>query len=286
MSTPPRSETRKSARAESLREHRTTIRSLGARKRRGERFTMLTAYDYPFARIFDEVGIDVLLVGDSLGNVVQGLDNTLPVTLDEVVYHTRMVARAARRALVVGDMPFGSYQVCAEDAVRSALRLVKEGGAHAVKLEGGVSVAGSIRRIVGAEIPVMGHVGLTPQAIHRMGGYRVQGRGEAERSRVLDDAHAAEDAGAFAVVLEGMPADLACEITQRLGIPTIGIGAGVGCDGQVLVMHDLLGLSDGFAPSFVKEYASLGPLVAQAARSFADDVANAKFPGPEHSYRS
>lgn len=246
---------------------------------------MLTAYDYPFARIFDEVGIDVLLVGDSLGNVVQGLDNTLPVTLDEVVYHTRMVARAARRALVVGDMPFGSYQVCAEDALRSALHLVKEGGAHAVKLEGGTGVAGTIRRIVGAEIPVMGHVGLTPQAIHRMGGYRVQGRGQAERSRVLEDARAVEDAGAFAVVLEGMPADLASEITQQLGIPTIGIGAGVSCDGQVLVMHDMLGLSDGFAPSFVKQYASLGPLVAQAARSFADDVANAKFPGPEHSYR-
>jgi 3-methyl-2-oxobutanoate hydroxymethyltransferase len=271
--------------AEPLREHRTTARSLGARKRRGERFTMLTAYDYPFARIFDEVGIDVLLVGDSLGNVVQGLDHTLPVTLDEMIYHTRMVSRAARRALVVGDMPFGSYQVSAEDALRSALRLVKEGGGHAVKLEGGAGVADTIRRIVRAEIPVMGHVGLTPQAIHRMGGYRVQGRGEAERSRLLGDAQAVEDAGAFAVVLEGMPAELACEITQRLAIPTIGIGAGVGCDGQVLVMHDMLGLSDGFAPSFVKQYASLGTLVAQAARSFAEEVANAKFPGPEHSYR-
>ena len=285
MSALPRSETRKSASAESLREHRTTARFLQARKRRGERFTMLTAYDYPFARIFDEVGIDILLVGDSLANVVQGLDNTLPVSLDEMVYHTRMVARAARRALVVGDMPFGSYQVSAEDALRSALRLVKEGGAHAVKLEGGVGVAGTIRRIVGAEVPVMGHIGLTPQAIHRMGGYRVQGRGQAERSRLLHDARAVEESGAFAVVLEGMPADLACEITEALRIPTIGIGAGVGCDGQVLVMHDMLGLSDGFAPSFVKQYVSLGPLVAQAARSFADDVANAKFPGPEHSYR-
>ena len=285
MSTPPRSETRRSTSAEPAREHRTTVRSLAARKRQGRRFSMLTAYDYPFARIFDEVGIDVLLVGDSLGNVVQGLDNTLPVTLEEVIYHTRMVARAARRALVVGDMPFGSYQVCAEDAVRSAVRLIKEGGAHAVKLEGGISVSKTIGRIVGAEIPVMGHVGLTPQAIHRMGGYRVQGRGESERSRVLEDAQAVEEAGAFAVVLEGMPADLASEITQRLAIPTIGIGAGVGCDGQVLVMHDVLGLSDGFAPSFVKQYASLGPLVAQEARSFAEDVANAKFPGPEHSYR-
>jgi len=285
MSTLPRRQAQKSANAESLHEHRTTTRSLAARKGRGERFTMLTAYDYPFARIFDEVGIPVLLVGDSLGNVVQGLDNTLPVTLDEMVYHTRIVARAARRALVVGDMPFGSYQASPEDAVRSALRLVKEGGAHAVKLEGGVGVAATIRRIVGAEIPVMGHVGLTPQAIHRMGGYRVQGRGGAERARVLGDAHAVQEAGAFAVVLEGMPADLASEITQGLRIPTIGIGAGVGCDGQVLVMHDMLGLSDGFAPSFVKQYASLGPLVAQAARSFAEDVANAKFPGLEHSYR-
>ena len=169
--------------------------------------------------------------------------------------------------------------------MRSALRLVKEGGAHAVKLEGGIRVAGTIRHIVAAEIPVMGHVGLTPQAIHRIGGYRVQGRGDAEHSRVLEDAHAIQDAGAFAIVLEGMPAELASEITARLLIPTIGIGAGVGCDGQVLVMHDMLGLSDGFAPSFVKQYASLGPLVAQAARGFADDVANAKFPGPEHSYR-
>jgi 3-methyl-2-oxobutanoate hydroxymethyltransferase len=273
------------ARAASAREHRTTVRSLAARKRRGERFSMLTAYDYPFARIFDEVGIDVLLVGDSLANVVQGLETTLPVTLDETIYHVRMVARAARRALVVADLPFGSYQVSAEDALRSAIRCVKEGGAHAVKLEGGTAVLGTIRRIVDAEIPVMGHVGLTPQAIHRMGGFRVQGRGEADRARVLADARAVEEAGAFAVVLEGMPADLASEITATLSIPTIGIGAGLGCDGQVLVMHDMLGLSDGFTPSFVKQYANLASQVAAAARAFADDVANAKFPGEEHSYR-
>jgi 3-methyl-2-oxobutanoate hydroxymethyltransferase len=268
--------------AEARREHRVTIRTLAQRKRRREPFSMLTAYDCTFARLFDGAGIDVLLVGDSVGNVVQGEDTTLPVTLDEIVYHTRMVARGVRRALLVGDMPFGSYQVGPEDAVRSAIRLVKEGGAHAVKLEGGRSVAASIERIVAAEIPVMGHVGLTPQAVHRMGGMRVQGRGEA-RERVLADARAVEAAGAFAVVLEGMPTELAREITDTLSIPTIGIGAGPACDGQVLVMHDMLGLSD-WTPSFVKQYASLGALAAQAARAFADEVAHGKFPGDEHGY--
>ena len=269
---------------ESSREQRVTVPSLVRRKGRGERIAMLTAYDFGFARIFDAAGIDVLLVGDSLGNVIQGQDTTLPVTLDEVVYHTRAVARGARRALVVGDMPFGSYQVSPEEAVRSAIRLVKEGGAHAVKLEGGLAVREAIARIVAAEIPVMGHVGLTPQAIHRMGGHRVQGRTEASRARVSADARAVEEAGAFGVVLEGVPADLAAEITGALAIPTIGIGAGVGCDGQVLVMHDLLGLSD-WTPSFVKQYASLGSLASQAARRFADEVACGKFPGEEHSYR-
>jgi 3-methyl-2-oxobutanoate hydroxymethyltransferase len=270
--------------AASQREQRVTARTLLARKQRHERFSMLTAYDFAFARIFDAAGIDVILVGDSLGNVVQGLDTTLPVTLDEAIYHTRLVGRGVRRALVVGDMPFGSYQVCAEDAVRSAIRFVKEGGAHAVKLEGGRNARAAIERIVSAEIPVMGHVGLTPQAVHRMGGYRVQGRSAAERERVLADAHAVEAAGAFAVVLEGMPVDLAAEITRALSIPTIGIGAGPGCDGQVLVMHDLLGLSD-WTPSFVKQYASLGSIASQAARSFAEDVASGKFPAEEHSYR-
>ncbi len=269
---------------ESSREQRVTVPSLARRKRRGERIAMLTAYDCSFARIFDAAGIDVLLVGDSLGNVIQGQDTTLPVTLDEVVYHTRAVARGARRALVVGDMPFGSYQVSPEEAVRSAIRLVKDGGAQAVKLEGGLAVREAIARIVAAEVPVMGHVGLTPQAIHRMGGHRVQGRSEESRARVLADARAVEEAGAFAVVLEGMPADLAAEITGTLEIPTIGIGAGVGCDGQVLVMHDLLGLSD-WTPGFVKQYANLGALASQAARRFADEVACAKFPGEEHSYR-
>jgi 3-methyl-2-oxobutanoate hydroxymethyltransferase len=270
--------------AAARREHRITIRSLAGRKRRGERFSMLTAYDFSFARIFDEAAIDVLLVGDSLGNVVQGLENTLPVTLDEAIYHTRLVARAARRALVVGDMPFGSYQVSPEDALRSAIRFLKEGGAHAVKLEGGTAVAPTVERIVAAEIPVMGHVGLTPQAVHRMGGYRVQGRSEAGAERVLEAALAVEAAGAFAVVLEGMPAPLATEITRALRVPTIGIGAGPGCDGQVLVMHDLLGLSD-WTPSFVKQYANLGSLASQAARRFAEEVDTGKFPAEEHCYR-
>ena len=269
--------------AAARREHRVTIRTLAQRKRKREPFSMLTAYDCTFARIFDGAGIDVLLVGDSLGNVVQGEETTLPVTLDDVIYHTRMVARGVRRALLVGDMPFGSYQVGPEDAVRSAIRLVKEGGAHAVKLEGGTRVAAAIERIVAAEIPVMGHVGLTPQAIHRMGGHRVQGRTQKSRERVRADARAVEEAGAFAIVLEGMPADLASEISQSLSIPTIGIGAGVGCDGQVLVMHDMLGLND-WTPSFVKQYADLGAVAAKAARAYAEDVASQKFPAPEHGY--
>ncbi len=271
--------TRKAAR-----EHRVTVPSLDRRKKRAEKITMLTAYDFAFASIFDAAEIDILLVGDSLGNVVQGLDTTLPVTLDEVVYHTRMVARAARRALVIGDMPFGSYQISPEESVRNAFRLVKDGGAQAVKLEGGQRVAATIERIVAAEIPVMGHVGLTPQAVHRMGGHRVQGRGAKGRARVIADARAVEDAGAFSVVLEGVPEDLAREITDMLSIPTIGIGAGVHCDGQVLVMHDMLGLSD-WSPSFVKQYANLGSLASQAARNFAEEVANSKFPDEAHSYR-
>ena len=270
--------------AESTREHRITVPVLARRKRRGRKITMLTAYDYTFATLFDQAEIDILLVGDSLGNVVQGRDTTLPVTLDEAIYHTRLVARGARRALVVGDMPFGTYQVSPEDAVRNAIRFLKEGGAHAVKLEGGVAMAATIRRIVSAEIPVMAHVGLTPQAIHRMGGHRVQGRSESGRVRVIEDALAVQEAGAFAVVLEGVPRSLAAEITARLAIPTIGIGAGLDCDGQVLVMHDLLGLSD-WTPSFAKQYANLGALASQAVRNFADEVTNGKFPDEAHSYR-
>jgi len=270
--------------ASASREHRVTVRSLAGRKRKGERITMLTAYDFTFARIFDSAGIDVMLVGDSLGNVVQGCDTTLPVTLDEAIYHTRLVARGATRSMVVGDMPFGSYQVGPEDGVRSAIRLVKEGGAQAVKLEGGSEVADTIRRIVTAQIPVMGHVGLTPQSVNHMGGFRVQGRGENGRAQVMQDALAVQEAGAFAVVLEGIPADVGREITRELAIPTIGIGAGVDCDGQVLVMHDLLGLND-WTPSFVKQFANLGAVTSQAARAFIEEVGNGKFPDEAHSYR-
>jgi 3-methyl-2-oxobutanoate hydroxymethyltransferase len=266
------------------REHRITVPTLARRKRRGEKITMLTAYDFTFARIFDAAEIDILLVGDSLGNVMQGQDTTLPVTMDEVVYHTRSVARGTRRALVVADMPFGSYQVTPEDALRNAIRCIKEGGAQAVKLEGGRTVAGAIERITAADIPVMGHVGLTPQSIHRMGGHRVQGRDADGRERVLADARAVEAAGAFCLVIEGVPEDLGAEITAAVSIPTIGIGAGVHCDGQVLVMHDLLGLTE-WSPSFVKQYANLGSLASQAARNFAEEVANAKFPDEAHSYR-
>jgi 3-methyl-2-oxobutanoate hydroxymethyltransferase len=253
-------------------------------KREGRKIVMLTAYDFPFAEIFDRAGIDVLLVGDSLGNCVQGHDTTLPVTMDEIVYHCGMVARAARRALVVGDMPFGSYQSSVEDALRNAFRFVKEGGAHAVKLEGGERVADRIEAIARMDVPVMGHVGLTPQSLHRMGGYRVQGRGEKSRDRVLQDARAVQEAGAFAVVLEGVPRDLAIEITEELRIPTIGIGAGVGCSGQVLVMHDLLGLSSEPPPRFARQYVSLVQIVEKASRLFADDVRNEKFPADDESY--
>jgi len=264
--------------ASATREHRVTLRSLASRKRKGVPFTVLTAYDFTFARLFDEAGIDVLLVGDSLGNVVQGHDTTLPVTLDDVVYHTRLVARGVPR--VVDDV----VEVGPEDAVRSAIRLVKDGGAQAVKLEGGVDIAESIRRIVSAQVPVMGHVGLTPQSVHPMGGYRVQGRGDEGRARVIADALAVEAAGAFAVVLEGIPQDLGKEISERLEIPTIGIGAGVHCDAQVLVMHDLLGLNDA-TPTFVKQYASLGSETSKAARAYIDEVVNRKFPAEAHVYR-
>ncbi len=254
----------------------------------GERITMVTAYDYAFARLLDEAGVEMLLVGDSLGMVVQGQDTTLPVTLDEMVYHTRLVARGATRALVVGDLPFGSYQTSPEQAVASAVRLVKEGGAAAVKLEGGLAMAATIEAIARVDIPVMGHVGLTPQSVHRMGGHRVQGRrhGTAPggRERVLEDAKAVEAAGAFAVVLECIPLDLAAEITAALAIPTIGIGAGVHCDGQVLVMHDLLGLSEAWTPRFAKRYAELGRAVVQAASTYVHEVKTGAFPGDAQAF--
>ncbi|HLK10291.1 MAG TPA: 3-methyl-2-oxobutanoate hydroxymethyltransferase [Candidatus Binatia bacterium] len=265
-----------------------TVPDLGRMKAAGERITMVTAYDWTFARLLDQAGVDVLLVGDSLGMVVQGNDTTLPVTLDEMVYHTRMVARGRRRALVVGDLPFGSYQASAQQGVESAVRLVKEGGAECVKLEGGVAVARTIEAIAAIDVPVMGHVGLTPQSVHRMGGHRVQGRrrGHAPggRERLLEDAKAVEAAGACAVVLEAMPLDLAAEITAALAIPTIGIGAGAHCDGQVLVSHDLLGLSS-WVPRFGKRYADLGTEVVRAAGAFVAEVRAGTFPTEAHAYR-
>jgi 3-methyl-2-oxobutanoate hydroxymethyltransferase len=264
------------------------ITDLAAMKAEGRPIAMLTAYDFPFARIFDQAGVDVLLVGDSLGMVVQGADSTLPVTVDEVLYHTRMVARARRRALLVADMPFLSYQVSTERAVLNAGRMLKEGGAEAVKLEGGILLADTVRKLVGLDIPVMGHIGLTPQSIHRMGGHRVQGRrtgnGPGCRERLLEDAAALEAAGAFAIVLEGIPAELAREITARSGVPMIGIGAGPSCDGQVLVMHDMLGLSESLMPRFAKAYARLWNDVGVATAAYVREVRERAFPAPEHCY--
>ncbi len=267
-----------------MREARITVPALRRMKRNGEKITMLTAYDFPFARILDEAGIDVLLVGDSLGTVVQGHPTTLPVTVDEMVYHCRMVTRACRRAHVVGDMPFGSYQTGVEEALASACRLVKDGGAHSVKLEGGERVADRISAIAGMDIPVMAHVGLTPQSVHRMGGYRVQGRGSRGHDQVLRDALAVQEAGAFAVVLEGIPRALGAEITETLAIPTIGIGAGLACDGQVLVLHDLIGLSLEPPPRFARQYVDVADIVGRAARMYGDDVRNQKFPADHEAY--
>ncbi|MBK8977612.1 MAG: 3-methyl-2-oxobutanoate hydroxymethyltransferase [Planctomycetes bacterium] len=248
-----------------------------------ERIVVLTAYDHAFARLLDEAGVDVLLVGDSLGMVVQGEPTTLTVTLDHMVYHTQLVARAARRAMVVADMPFLSYQTGPVDALRSAGRLVQEGRAQAVKLEGGRSVLPQVQAIVDAGVPVMGHLGLTPQSVHQFGSYRTRGTDPAERARILTDASALEEAGAFSIVLEKIPADLAAEVTQRLSIPTIGIGAGPHCAGQVLVVHDLLGLFDAFRPRFVRRYRELGAEIRAAVSEYAADVRAGTFPGPDET---
>ncbi|GAB5546631.1 MAG: 3-methyl-2-oxobutanoate hydroxymethyltransferase [Sandaracinaceae bacterium] len=268
----------------SKRTARVTVPKLRRMKERGERITMLTAYDATFARMFEEADIDLLLVGDSLGMVVQGQDSTLPVTVDEIIYHCRAVARGCQTCLIVGDMPFMSYQIDATEALRNAGRFLSEGGAHAVKLEGGVSVAPTIRRIVDAGIPVMAHVGLTPQSVHAMGGFRVQGKTEEQAERILEDARAVQEAGAFALVLEGIPAPLAARITAELEIPTIGIGAGVDCDGQVLVCYDLLGLTPDLKPKFVKRYAEMFDEGVGAARRYADEVRGGAFPGVDHSF--
>jgi len=261
-----------------------SILDLQEMKEKGEKITMLTAYDYPTARILDECGVEVLLIGDSVGNVMMGTDNTLPVTTDEIIYHTKAVARARKRALVVADMPFMSYQVSIEQAKGEAGRLIKEGGAEAVKLEGGENMEAVIKAICDIDIPVMGHIGLTPQSIHRLGGYKVQGKEEKQREKLLADALAVERSGAFSIVLEAIPLNLAKEITHTLKIPTIGIGAGIHCDGQVLVIHDLLGLSGAFRPKFVKCYAHLETEITKAVKKFLLEVKKKKFPTDNYSF--
>jgi len=263
---------------------RITIHDLKAMKRRGEKIVMLTAYDYSMARLLDEAGIPVLLVGDSLGMVMLGYETTLPVTVDEMLHHVRAVVRGSRRAHVVADMPFLSYQTGPEDAVRNAGRLLKEGGAQSVKLEGGSEVAPIVRRLVQAGIPVMGHLGLTPQAIHQLGGYRVQGRSREAALKLLHDALALEEAGVYAIILETIPAPLARVITERVQIPTIGIGAGPWCDGQVQVIHDILGLYPDLMPKHAKPYARLGEVIREAVAAYRREVQEGAFPGPEQSH--
>jgi 3-methyl-2-oxobutanoate hydroxymethyltransferase len=259
-----------------------TIRDLRSFKERQERFVMLTAYDYPTARILDQAGVPVILVGDSLANNVLGYETTLPVTMEEMLHHTRAVARGAKNALIVGDMPFLSYQTSVEDGIRNAGRFLKEGGAHAVKLEGPKPHLAAA--LVEMGIPVMGHLGLTPQSVHAMGGYRVQGRTEEDANRLLDEAQVMEKNGIFSLVLEGVPAALAARITESVSVPTIGIGAGPHCDGQVLVLTDLLGLGGGSYPKFAKPYADLNGEIGRAVTAFRLDVETGAFPDEEHSY--
>ncbi|NLU50913.1 MAG: 3-methyl-2-oxobutanoate hydroxymethyltransferase [Syntrophomonadaceae bacterium] len=263
---------------------RVTTTLLKEKKARKEKITMLTAYDYSMAVMEDEAGIDVILVGDSLGNVVLGYDSTLPVTMDDMIHHTRAVARGARNSLVVGDMPFLSYHVSIPEAVRNAGRFIQEGGAQAVKLEGGVERVDTIKAILDAQIPVMGHIGLTPQSVHQFGGFKVQGKDMETAAKLIRDAKALDEAGVFSIVLECVPAPLARRITEEVSVPTIGIGAGPDCDGQVLVINDILGLYKGFTPKFVKRYADLHPLVAQALQAYKEDVESGAFPATEHCF--
>jgi 3-methyl-2-oxobutanoate hydroxymethyltransferase len=267
-----------------MKAQRVTIHTLRQMKERGEKIAVLTAYDATFARLFDESGADMLLVGDSLGMVIQGHDTTLPVTLDEIIYHTRAVMRGVKRAHVIGDMPFGSYQASLEDGVANAMRLVKEGGCHSIKLEGGAQHAELVRRLVASGIPVMGHIGLTPQSVHQLGGFKVQGRDTGGRERLLADARALEAAGAYSIVLEAIPSDIAREITEALTIPTIGIGGGVHCDGQVLVCYDMLGMDESFKPRFVRRFASLGATIKDAVSAYVGEVRGGTFPSDAESF--
>ncbi len=261
-----------------------SILDLKRMKEEGEKITMLTAYDCQMARLIDSCGVDVILVGDSVGNVMLGYKNTLPVTTDEIIHHTKAVSSCVENALVVADMPFGSYQVSKEEAKQNAIRMIKEGGAEAVKVEGGENMRDVIEAITSIDIPVMAHIGLTPQSIHKLGGYRVQGRDPRQREKLINDALAVEKAGAFAVVLEVMPSSLAKEITASLEIPTIGIGAGPFCDGQVLVISDLLGMDEKFKPKFVKRYARLSKVIRDAVGSFVKEVKEGIFPSQEETF--
>ena len=264
---------------------RVTISDIKDMKSRGEKIPMITAYDYTSARIVEEAGVPIILVGDSLGQVMLGYDSTLPVTMDDMIHHTKAVARGSKSALIVGDMPFMSYQASTSEALRNAGRFLQKGGAQTVKLEGGVSMADTVHRMVSSGIPVMGHIGLTPQSVNQLGGYKVQGKTLKAAVRLMEDARALEDAGAFALVLECVPASLAGLITQRLSIPTIGIGAGRECDGQVQVFHDMLGLLADFVPKHAKRYGNLGETIACAVAEYVSEVRDQSFPGPEHSYQ-
>jgi 3-methyl-2-oxobutanoate hydroxymethyltransferase len=263
---------------------RIRVQQIKEMKEKGEKFAMLTAYDYLTAKIIDEAGIPLILVGDSLGNVVLGYETTIPVTMDVMIHHTKAVTRAVKTALVVGDMPFMSYQISMEDTLRNAARFIQEAEAHAVKLEGGVTVAETVRRIVNCGIPVMGHIGLTPQSINQLSGRKIQGKTADAAKRLLDDAIALEQAGAFAFVMETVPAPLAALITQKVSIPTIGIGAGSGCDGQVQVIHDVLGLTSGFVPKHAKQYAKLAEIMKGAVAQYQSDVKHGEFPAEANSF--
>ena len=263
-----------------------TVKSFQQFKNEGRKITMLTAYDYSMAKLLTSAGVDSILVGDSLGMVMQGQGSTLPVSVDEIIYHTKMVVLGNKDALVISDMPFLSYHISIEDAVRNAGRLVKEGGAEAVKMEGGKNIINQVKAVIDAQIPVIGHLGLTPQSVNAFGGFKVQGRDEENAKRILEDALLLEQAGVFAITLEGIPEPLAKQISEKLTIPTIGIGAGKYCDGQVLVINDMLGMFNDFVPKFVKRYADLNTEIINAVKSYIHEVQNGDFPGEDYTYKT
>ncbi len=266
-------------------EKKVTVKTYQQFKNEGRKITMLTAYDYSMAKLVSNAGIDSILIGDSLAMTMQGHNSTLPVTVDDIIYHTKMVVRANKNALIVSDMPFLSYHVSVEDTVRNAGRIVKEGGAEAVKLEGGRNILNQVKAVIDAQIPVMGHLGLTPQSVNAFGGFKVQGRDEENAKRILEDALALQDAGVFAIVLEGIPENLAKEISEKLFIPTIGIGAGKYCDGQVLVLQDMLGMFNDFVPKFVKQYADLNTIISGAVKDYISEVQSGNFPTEKYTYK-